>query len=73
MRYYKQWKEHPEILKEEGEPVGWFEVTQAEAYEKLEGNVKNQMGIDASPSEIVTKLNEGEILHSSCAMYISVP
>jgi hypothetical protein len=73
MKYYKQWKGHPEKLKKEGEPVGWFEVDEIFTLQALEGNIKTYKGIDASPSEINTMLSNGQILHSSCAMYIGIP
>ena len=57
----------------EGEPVGWFEVTQSEALEHLEGNVREYTGVNSSPSEINTKLIQGDILHSCAAMYIAIP
>lgn len=72
-KYYKQWKAHPAKLKAEGEPVGWFEVTQSEVFEHLEGNVREYTAVDSSPSEINTKLIRGDILHSCAAMYIAIP
>ena len=72
-KYYKQWKNHSEKLKAEGLSVGWFEVTQKEALDHLEGNIREYTGVNSSPSEINTKLIRGDILHSSCAMYIAIP
>lgn len=36
-KYFKKWKDHPDILKSEGEPVGWFEVDITEVFERLSG------------------------------------
>lgn len=29
-KYFKKWKDHPDKLKAEGEPIDWFEVTEEE-------------------------------------------
>jgi len=72
MKYYRQWKEHPEKLKKIGEPVGWFKVTEEVVCKALYQNIKEWNGENSTYDQIKEKLLLGQILQSSCAMYIGV-
>lgn len=72
MKYFKKWMDNPERLKEAGEPIGWFEVTQKDTIMHLTGNVREYGGVDSTPEQIEEKLLRGDILRSSAAMYIAV-
>ena len=36
-KYFKKWKEHPDKLKAEGEPIDWFGVSKEDMVTVLEG------------------------------------
>lgn len=67
MQILKKWNEHPDKLIAEGEPVDWFETTEAELLRHTEeaGYYK--------PGSVILALSEGAQLRTPSAFYKAFP
>ena len=66
MKILKKWNEHPDKLKAEGEPIDWFETTEAELLRHTE-----EAGYYA-PGTVISALEEGAQLRTPSAFYKAV-
>jgi len=63
MKIMKRWNEHPDILKEQGLEIGWFEVSIETCLEFTEGSGYYVKG------SVLGLLEEGFPVHTPAATY----
>lgn len=63
MIIHKKWNESEDRLKQEGEPVGWFETSKEECIRHTEDNGYYKKGT------VIAMLEEGHIIYTPWADY----